>query len=291
MRDPRRCVVLKCGELVLKGRNRWRFEAALRANLRAALDPVGRVRITRREGVFLVSGDVPYDEMLDRCRDVIGVTMLHPAVRAPRSVEEAGRAAVGLVAAATERGGVRTFAVRARRRDKTFPLTSEQVDARIVAAVNQATGLGVDLTNPDLEIGVEVDQREILVYTDRIPGQGGLPVGSTGRALVLLSGGYDSPVAAHRAMRRGLQCDFVHFTGLPFADPRSVYKAYALVRQLGRYQPAARRLVVALGRAQRALAAAGAGKLGIVAQRRLMVMTASRLARRHGADALVTGDS
>ena len=90
-------------------------------------------------------------------------------------------------------------------------------------------GLGVDLSDPDLELFVEVDHKELLVSVERLRGAGGLPVGTSGRALVLLSGGLDSPVAAYRMMKRGLRCDFVHFSGRPFTSPDSIYKAYALV--------------------------------------------------------------
>jgi len=123
------------------------------------------------------------------------------------------------------------------------------------------------------------------------PACGGLPVGSSGRALALLSGGYDSPVAAFRLMRRGLACDFVHFTGAPLTGPASAYKAYALARRLARFQGETRLWLVPLGQAQRELALAGAGALQIVAQRRLMLRVADRIARGHGAHALVTGDS
>jgi thiamine biosynthesis protein ThiI len=157
--------------------------------------------------------------------------------------------------------------------------------------VRRRTGLGVDLSAPDVEIGVEVDDHEIFVYTERLAGQGGLPIGVSGQALVLLSGGFDSPVAGYRAMRRGLRCDYVHFTGLPFTTRESVYKAYALVRHLSRFQPGARLFIVPLGKAQRSIATGGAGRLGVVSQRRVMVMTATRLARIHGAEALVTGDA
>jgi tRNA uracil 4-sulfurtransferase len=108
---------------------------------------------------------------------------------------------------------------------------------------------------------------------------------------VLLSGGIDSPVAAHRAMRRGLRCDFVHFSGEPFTGPESIYKAYAHVRELDRFQGDSRLFVIPFGTAQRALASAGAGRLQVMAQRRLMVQVASAIAEREGDAALVTGDS
>jgi thiamine biosynthesis protein ThiI len=129
------------------------------------------------------------------------------------------------------------------------------------------------------------------VSADRLRGAGGLPVGSSGRALVLLSGGLDSPVAAYRMMKRGLRCDFVHFSGRPFTGPESVYKAYALAGRLDRFQGDSRLFVVSFGAAQRRLASAGAGRLQVLSQRRLMVKVASELGRREGAEALVTGDS
>ena len=131
----------------------------------------------------------------------------------------------------------------------------------------------MNLRRPDTTVFVEVDQREVFVFTEGMPGQGGLPVGMSGRALVLMSGGIDSPVAAYRMMRRGLRCSYLHFSGMPLTGPESVYKAYGLVRQLDRYQGGSRLFVVAFGKAQRRLASSGAGRLQIVAQRRLMLKT------------------
>jgi thiamine biosynthesis protein ThiI len=184
-----------------------------------------------------------------------------------------------------------TFAIRARRRDKRFPVHSHELATRAGRAVQDALDLGVDLETPDLELFLEVDRDEIFVFTEKLRGRGGLPVGTSGRALVLLSGGIDSPVAAYRMLKRGLRCDFVHFSGRPFTGPESIYKAYAQVARLDRFQADSRLFVVSFGRAQRALATAGAARLQVLAQRRLMVRVASALARREGAGALVTGDS
>jgi tRNA uracil 4-sulfurtransferase len=132
---------------------------------------------------------------------------------------------------------------------------------------------------------------DVYVSAERMRGAGGLPVGTSGRALVLLSGGIDSPVAAYRMMRRGLRCDFVHFSGQPLTGPESAYKAYALVARLARFQGRSRMFVVPIGLAQRLLASSGAGGLQVLAQRRLMVRVAAALADREGCHALVTGDS
>src|SRR5205807_7613680 len=134
---------------------------------------------------------------------------------------------------------------------------------------------GVDLGHPDLEIHLEVDRNEIFAFTEKLPGRGGLPVGSSGRALVLVSGGIDSPVAAYRMMKRGLRCDFVHFSGRPFTGPESIYKSYAHVAQLDRFQGGSRLHIVPFGLVQRRIAAAGAGRLQVLAQRRLTLKVAS----------------
>jgi tRNA uracil 4-sulfurtransferase len=283
----RRCVLLKFGELALKGRNRPLFVAALERNLRRMTRDLGPLEVRHRGGVFIVSGDMPQDALVERCLDLPGVSVVQPALRVERDATVAADAAVELL---RNRPG-RTFAVRARRRDKRFPLRSIELARLLGDAVRVRLGLEVDLSNPDLELFVEVDHKELLISVERLRGAGGLPVGTSGRALVLLSGGLDSPVAAHRMMKRGLRCDFVHFSGRPFTGPDSVYKAYALVGRLDRFQGDSRLHVVTFGPAQRRLATAGAGRLQVLSQRRLMVRVASALGQRLGVDALVTGDS
>ena len=282
-----RCVLLKFGELALKGRNRPLFVNALERNLRRLTSDLGPLEVRHRGGVLIVTGDVPEDALVERCLALPGLSVVQPALRCERDVAAGADAAVALL-----RGHPgRTFAVRSRRRDKRFPLRSVELSRVIGDAVRVRLGLDVDLSNPDLEIHVELDHKELLVSRERLRGAGGLPVGSSGRALVLLSGGLDSPVAAYRMMKRGLRCDFVHFSGRPFTGPESVYKAYALAGRLDRFQGDSRLFVVSFGTAQRRLATAGAGRLQVLSQRRLMVKVASELGRREAAEALVTGDS
>ncbi|MBB4795575.1 tRNA uracil 4-sulfurtransferase ThiI [Streptomyces nodosus] len=287
------CVLLKHGEIFLKGHNRHCFTERLHDNLRVALRGIGgSTWIKTAQNVTVLGGQVPQEALVERARRVIGFNSVEPAQRVPSTLEEITRAAVeALRTLSAERPG-RGFAVRVKRRDKQFPLTSSRMAAHLGARVlEELPGLHVDLTRPDITLAVEIDRKETYLSWTRYPGLTGLPVGSSGRALVLLSGGYDSPVAAHRAMRRGLSCEFVHFSGAPYTNPASVYKAYALARELNRSQPPGRLHVIALGKAQKQLAVAGAGRLQVVAQRRLMVRTASALAARTGAQALVTGDS
>jgi tRNA uracil 4-sulfurtransferase len=282
-----RCVLLKFGELALKGRNRPSFVAVLERNLRRLSSDLGPIEIRRRGGVFIVTGGEPRETLVERCLALPGVSVVQPGLRCERDPSAAADAAVELLRG---RPG-RTFAVRARRRDKRYPLRSLELSRVIGDAVRVRLGLQVDLSEPDLELHIEVDHQEMLVSCERLRGAGGLPVGSSGRALVLLSGGLDSPVAAYRMMKRGLRCDFLHFSGRPFTGPESIYKAYALVGRLDRFQGGSRMFVVSFGPAQRRLATAGAGRLQVLSQRRLMVKVASELGRREGAEALVTGDS
>jgi thiamine biosynthesis protein ThiI len=293
------CVLLKVGEIVLKGGNRQYFERLLQANLRRALRDVGPVvRVWNRNGVIVLrlaaehgpptgpAAEAAMDTIAERARDVMGIARVCRAVRVAKDPELVMATAVALAA-----GRTGSFAVRARRRDKRFRVTSAELAEQIGTRVQQAYGYPVDLKHPDFTVCVEVDNHEVFVYTDGSAGQGGLPVGMSGRALVLMSGGIDSPVAAYRMMRRGLRCDFLHFSGMPLTGPESVYKAYGLMYQLDRFQCDSRLWVVAFGKAQQKLASSGASRLQIVAQRRLMLKTGEVLARRLGAAALVTGDS
>jgi thiamine biosynthesis protein ThiI len=282
------CVVLKYGELALKGRNRWRFEETLLRNLTHTLADLPDIAIRRRNGVLVVRG-APLDVLIERGQTVLGLALVHPATMVKPTLRAIERGTVDLLRK-YEPGS--TFALRPRRRWKGFEANSHTIAVRVGDRVREELGLRVDLSNPDVEVGIEVDRYEVLLYTEKLPGQGGLPVGVNGRALTLLSGGYDSPVAGYRAMRRGLASDYVHFSGMPFTGPESIYKAYGLVSRLDKYRAGGSRLwVVSFGNAQRSLATAGAGKLQVLAQRRLMVRTASRLAEQIGAHALVTGDS
>jgi tRNA uracil 4-sulfurtransferase len=290
------CVLLKLGEIVLKGKNRQQFERLLHENIRRAIHDLGiRVQIWQREGVIVLrladgpagqSAETSADLLAQRMRDVMGLSRVCRAVRVAKDPEAAAAAAVELTA-----GRQGTFAVRARRRDKRFPVNSSQLAALIGTRIREAHGFAVNLSHPDITVYVEVDQSEVFVFTEGLPGQGGLPVGMSGRALVLMSGGIDSPVAAYRMMRRGLRCSYLHFSGMPLTGPESVYKAYGLARELDKFQGGSRLFVVAFGRAQQRLASSGAGRLQIMAQRRLMLKTGEAMARRLRAAALVTGDS
>ncbi|MFC0861060.1 tRNA uracil 4-sulfurtransferase ThiI [Sphaerimonospora cavernae] len=289
------CVLLKLGEVVLKGRNRELFEMRLRSNIKGALKDY-RVEVRQRHGVialFLPEGtaDEVAEAVAKRVSDVPGIVLVHLARRIAKDPEAITKAAIELIKDSDEVARNARFAVRSRRRDKRFPLRSNELDRLVGGTINDTYGLPVDLSRPELTVHIEVDKDEAFLFTGGLPGQGGLPVGSSGRALALLSGGIDSPVAAYRMMRRGLRVDFLHFSGIPFTTSESIYKAYALVRNLDRFQGKSRLWVVPFGKAQQSIKASGQDRLAVIAQRRLMLKTAEEVAHRIRAEALITGDS
>jgi tRNA uracil 4-sulfurtransferase len=284
------CVLLMFGELALKGRKRSTFAAVLQRNLRRAIRFAGTFEVHRRGSSFLILGRPAREQIagvLDAAIALPGLSVVQPALRVEPSADRVSDASVELLRGLPGR----TFAIRARRRDKSFPIASMDLARIVGAAVKDTLDLAVDLTHPEIELHLDAYAHEVFVSVDRLRGAGGLPVGSSGRAMVLLSGGIDSPVAAYRMMKRGLRCDFVHFSGQPLTGPESVYKAYALVARLNRFQGRSRLFVVPFGLAQRLLASSGAGRLQVLAQRRLMVRVAEALARREQCEALITGDS
>jgi tRNA uracil 4-sulfurtransferase len=291
---PEPCVLLKLGEIVLKGRNRHQFDQLLQANIRRALaESDTPVTLRQRDGVILIQvadagarDEHTVSQIAARMRDIPGIVRVCQPLRLPKTPEAATEAAVEFAKSFSG-----SFAVRARRRDKRFPLNSTELAIRIGKEIQDAYGLQVNLKHPDNVVFVEVDEDEVFVFTEGLEAQGGLPVGMSGRGVVLMSGGIDSPVAAYRMIRRGMRCVFLHFSGMPLTGPESIYKAYALVRGLDRFQGGSRLFVVPFGKAQQALATSGAGRLQIVAQRRLMLKTGAQLAHRMHAAALVTGDS
>ncbi|MFC5830707.1 tRNA uracil 4-sulfurtransferase ThiI [Nonomuraea insulae] len=291
------CVLLKLGEIVLKGKNRDLFERRLISNIRDALKTVGiELDVRKRHGViaiFLPQGATAEqaEAVAQRVSDVPGLVWIHRAWRVAKDPDAVLKAGVELAGESEEAKRGARFAVRSRRRDKRFPLRSNELDRLVGGAINDEYGLPVDLKNPELTLFIEVDRDEVFIFTGGIPGQGGLPVGSSGRALVLMSGGIDSPVAAYRMMRRGLHVDFLHFSGIPFTTSESIYKAYALVRKLDRFQGGSRLWVVPFGKAQQSIRASGQDRLAVIAQRRLMLKTAEEVAHRIRAAALITGDA
>ena len=284
------CLLAKVGEASLKGRNKRHFIDALRRNTRAALRGLD-ARVEGGGSVFVVPvpDELTAAEAAARLERVFGFVTGSVCLRCERDPERI--AEVGMVAFV--RAQPRTFSVRVRRRDKTFPLTSQEMERRVGAALQERTSLPVDLSRPDLELRVELDAHGAYVHVRELAGAGGLPVGTSGRAVALLSGGIDSPVASLLAMKRGLEVEFLHFSGEPYLDPAATVKAQAQARVLNGFQAArpGPLWVVPFGDQQRMLSAVSPESHRIVLYRRQMARIGCALAELLRAAALVTGDS
>ena len=283
-------VLAKVGEASLKGRNRRRFLEVLRRNLKATLAGLdARIETGGSVLVIAVPDEPVADAVASRLERVFGFAAASVCLRCERDAERIADVAM----AAFERRRPHTFAVRVRRRDKTFPLTSQDLERLVGAAIQQRTGLPVDLGNPGLELRVELDVAAAYVHVRELDTAGGLPVGTSGRAVALLSGGIDSPVASLLAMKRGLAVDYVHFSGEPYLEPTATVKAQAQAKVLNGFQaerPGAL-WVVPFGNQQRMLSAVSDESHRIVLYRRQMARIGCALAERLRAAALVTGDS
>jgi thiamine biosynthesis protein ThiI len=286
-----RYLVGRYHEVALKGRNRVRFVDQIKHNLRSLLADY-RLGPMRGQGPRLMvelPSEIPDEVAKERAALIFGLQNFSLSRRVPLTMDAIIEEA--LAAARRDGGRARTFRVSARRAEKRFPLNSMQIDREVGAAVEQDCELKVDLERPDLVISIEILPDGAYLSAGKIAGAGGLPVGATGRGLVLLSGGIDSPVAAYRMMRRGLKVDFVHFHSYPLVSDASREKARDLAVHLTRYQARSKLMLVPFAEVQRAIVARAPRPLRVVLYRRFMLRIACALAARVGAQTLVTGES
>jgi thiamine biosynthesis protein ThiI len=280
-------------EIVLKGRNRWRFVEQLKQNLLAVFADF-RFGAMRSEGprmIVQLPAEISDEVAAERAALIFGLQNFSISYAVKLDVETIKRQAVAIAADAQAKGRATTFRVSARRAEKRFALDSMEIDRLVGAEIRAALGLKVDLENPGLTISIEILPDAAYVSAGKIPGVGGLPVGITGRGLVLLSGGIDSPVAAYRMMRRGMRLDFVHFHSHPLVSAASREKAAELASHLTRYEARSTLMLVPFAGAQREIVARAPRPLRVVLYRRVMMRIASALARKTGAQVLVTGES
>jgi len=287
-------VLCRFGELFLKAGNRKAFERMLADNVRAALGGLPRARVEQAHGrlfVRLPSEDA--DEAAGRLSRVFGLVSFSVArqVEAKPDLEAITAMAVDEARAAVTRDRPASFKVEARRPDKRFPKSSMEIDRHVGAAVQAATGLAVDVHQPALRLGIEVGTDVAYVFAGKHDAPGGLPVGVSGRALLLLSGGIDSPVAGWLAAKRGLALDAIYFHSPPYIGEKSRDKVLALGKELARWQALRSVTVVPFTDAQMHLRDAGPAELAVVLYRRMMMRIADAIADKLEAGALVTGEN
>ena len=288
-------VIIRPGELALKGKNRHCFEDRLFENLRAVLAQFEKGRVERRWGRFYIGPTQNAVQLAKATARVFGVVHTSPAKRVPTDYDQIAEVALVLTEQALAAMGTHEavpFRVRVKRSDKSFPMNSmETAKALGALLLERFDMLFVKLEQPRLTIHVEIRQEGSFLFLEKIQGAGGLPLGSEGRVLSLLSGGIDSPVSSWLMMKRGCRVDFVHFHSQLFTGPGSLEKARALLRVLDSWQGRSRMWVVPFSEIQKATKELPRPGYRTLLYRRFMTRIAERLAVTSDCQALVTGDS
>ena len=286
-------ILMKLGELVLKGLNRRSFEDKLIANAQRRLKHCGSFKVYSKQSTMYVEpkdGSCDMDaawEAMKRLFGVVGLSRAKACAKDKDAMLETARTYLH-----DQLSAARTFKVEAKRADKTFPMTSIELSQYVGGELHDAfPNLSVDVHNPELTVHLEVRDYAAFVHADPEPGAGGLPVGIGGRAVSLLSGGIDSPVASWMMAKRGLALDMVHFFSYPYTSPEAKDKVIELARLLTPWCGRLTVHVVPFTKIQEELRRSCPEELFTILMRRFMMRIACRVAYRVGAGALVTGES
>lgn len=287
-------ILVRYGEIHLKGQNRPRFEKMLKDSMSAAVRKFGG-SVKKGDGRFYVrhveQSQIP--AAMDALCKVFGIHSVSPAYEMEKDLPAVYEKAAELVRAEMERLGLSsaTFKVKGKRSDKTFPMTSMELAAEVGGHVlEQVPGLSVDVKNPQLTIYVEM-REQAYVYTSVLPGKGGMPLGSSGRAMLLLSGGIDSPVAGYMVASRGVCLEAVHYHSFPYTSERAKEKVIALAKLLAQYTGPIRLHIVHFTDIQMAIYEKCPEEQLTILMRRYMMKLAERVAQANDCQAIITGES
>lgn len=286
--------IVRCGEVALKGMNKPYFERMLAERIRKLLKKFDGVSVYRHEGLIFVRADRSLDKqaIIREISKVFGVASISPATECESTMEDIGQAAVEYMMEAIQERGVKTFKVEAKRADKNFPVKSPDISRRIGAAVLKGCKvLRVDVHNPDCRLFVDVRHDKTYIYQDKIPGFGGLPLGTNGKGMTLLSGGIDSPVATWMMAKRGMLIEAVHFHSYPYTSERAQAKVEELASLVATYCGRFKMHVINLLPIQEQIVQNCPVEETTILVRRFMMKIAQELARQCDCGMLITGEN
>ena len=287
-------ILLKDGEIVLKGLNRRTFEDVLKKNIKHALSPLGSFEIRSAQSIIYVkplSDDIDLDEACLKISRVFGIVSYSRAAICEEKTLESIMATAP-VYLEKELKAAKTFKVEARRSDKRFPYKSPEICAELGGVIlDKFPHLSVDVHNPDLIVNVEVRDFGAYVHGAALRGAGGIPVGTSGNAAILISGGIDSPIAAYMMAKRGLKLTAIHFASPPYTSKRAEDKVVRLLRRVSRYAGKMTMYTVPFTKIQETIKNECPEELFTIIMRRLMMQISSRIAEDNNCTALITGES
>ena len=281
-------ILLRFGEIYLKGKNRFSFEKQLIDNVKAALKGI-KFSLNRMHGRYIIENVADEDvmEVAARVKKVFGLHSYSIALKLPTDLDVLKKECLAFL---PEEG---SFRFTVNRADKKYPLNSQQIAMELGgSALSAAPHLKVDLFTPDKEIYVDVrEEGYTFIFADKVLCVGGMPVGCSGKGVVLLSGGIDSPVAAYRMAKRGMKMMGVHFHSFPYTSPMAKQKVVDLAKILSSYQGGFDLYVVSFTEIQRQIHEKCPEEYMITIMRRIMMRIAERIAKEHGCGSITTGES
>lgn len=285
-------ILLKYGEIALKGLNKPLFERKLLDNIKSRLDKVGKFSVRRAQSTVYVE---PLDELADMqealkvLEKIFGIVNICPVVKCAKDMDSIAKTAIECLESLDTEG--KTFKVEAKREDKKFPLNSPQICMELGGRIlNAVSGLSVDVHKPEIMVNVEVRQ-EAYVYTQKLKGAGGMPVGTNGKSTILLSGGIDSPVAGYMIAKRGVELEAVHFHSHPYTSDRAKEKVIDLAREMAKYCGKIKLHIVPFTQIQLDIIEKCPENYLTVIMRRIMMRIAEKISSSEGSAALITGES
>ena len=286
-------LLIKNGEIALKGLNRNTFESILIKNIRFRLKDLGKfnIRVAQSTGyIEPLEENIDFETAVERIRKIFGIAVFSRAAVAEKNYEDIKKTALEYLQDLMP--DVKTFKVDAKRSDKHFPMKSPEIMREIGGDILEAfPHLKVDVHHPEVTVTVEIRDYAAYIHAKRIPGAGGLPVGSGGKAMLLISGGIDSPVAGYMMAKRGLELQAIHFVSPPYTSDRAREKVESLCAKMGEYCGRIHFYCVPFTKIQEALRDHCPEELFTLLMRRLMMEIAQHFADKEGAQALVTGES
>lgn len=285
-------LLLRFGEFTLKGKNRARFEKTVLRHVKEMIKPYPKVVLTKEFGrIYVELNGEPSAQLVEALKNVFGIASVSPVKVAKSELEDIVAVSRHFLEIIAPAPGT-TFKVNARRVWKGFPYGSMEMNKLVSTPLLQGySGLTVDVKSPQLELKVEIRQGHTYIFCENIAGVGGFPLGTNGKAMLLLSGGIDSPVAGWSSMRRGLEVECVHFYSYPYTSELARQKVVDLTRVLSRYAGVIKLHLVPFTEVQTSFTGIGQDNLIITLMRRAMLRITTQLAEREGALAIVTGES
>lgn len=286
-------ILIKNGELALKGLNRCTFEDIMIKNIKRRLKDLGKVEIRKAQSTIYIEPkeeNYDFEEALERVSLIFGIAAFSRACVCEKDMADIiSKSQVYLENTLKK---VKTFKVEAKRSDKKFPLKSPEICRELGGALlSKFNHLKVDVHNPDVVVNVEIRDFSAYVRAEQIPGAGGLPVGTAGTASILISGGIDSPVAAWTMAKRGLRLNAIHFASPPYTSARAEMKVKTLLSKVARYSGSINLAIVPFTEIQDQIAEHCPEDFFTLIMRRMMMRISERIARRSGSLALITGES